>query len=81
MSLFFSGSLFGPAFVARCSGGVHWYSSTVLHSPLIISCIFGLFIHVACRVEACLPVACGTGSLAWVWVARQRPVYGHPVCG
>ncbi len=46
-------SFFGPAFVARCSGGVHWYSSTVLDSPLIrINCIVDFCIHVACTVEA-----------------------------
>ena len=76
----FSCSLFGHAFVARCSDGVHSFSSTVLHSSLIISSIVGLYIHVACTVEACLPVACGTGSHASVWGARQRPVFGHLVC-
>jgi hypothetical protein len=74
----FSGSLFVPAFAARCSGGVHRYSSTVLHSPLIISHIIGLCVHVACRVEW-RPVSLfrGTGSHARVWGARQRPVFGH----
>jgi hypothetical protein len=70
-------------FRARCSGGVHWYSSTVLHSPFIISHIIGLCVHVACRVEW-RPVSLfrvGLGRMLGCGLPVSGLFFGHPVCG
>ena len=77
----FSGSLFGPALLPAAPVVCTGFPPPCCTPLFIFSHIVGLCIHVACRVEACLPVPCGTGSHARVWGARQRPVFDYLVCG